>query len=58
MVSTIASKRKEGSNENLQPKFYVVLRKSLKMDISDEPKKNSSSYCYILTFFTPLHQHI
>ena len=40
------------------PKFYVVLRKPLKIDIFAEPTKNSSSYSYILTLFTPLPQHI
>lgn len=42
----------------LIPKFYVVLRKPLKIDIFAEPTKNSSSYSYILTLFTPLPQHI
>lgn len=42
----------------INPKFYVVLRKPLKIDIFAEPTKNSSSYSYILTLFTPLPQHI
>lgn len=42
----------------VDPKFYVVLRKPLKIDIFAEPTKNSSSYSYILTLFTPLPQHI
>lgn len=33
----------------LLPKFYVVLRKSLKIDISDEPTKNSDSYSYVVS---------
>jgi hypothetical protein len=41
-----------------EPKFHVVLRKPLKIDIFAEPTKNSSSYSYILTLFTPLPQHI
>ena len=43
---------------SVSPKFYVVLRKPLKIDIFAEPTKNSSSYSYILTLFTPLPQHI
>jgi len=54
-----SSAHKNLFNEKLiRPKFYVVLRKPLKIDIFAEPTKNSSSYSYILTLFTPLPQHI
>ena len=46
------------TNVVLTPKFYVVLRKPLKIDTFAEPTKNSGSYSYILTFSTPLPQHV